>query len=307
MDDLWKAQLAYAPEPEGGTLDAHAVVCGAMGGSAFPGRVATFLGIPRFLSAHCDYGLPDAAPAGAAYLAVSHSGNTEETLSFAEAALERGLPLGAIASGGALLALAEDRALPRVRVPSGAQPRDSVVSVARALLALVKEPDPFPEHAADTALVHRAAAAGERLAEGLAGGVPVFYASTRNGVIASLGKVLMNETAKVPAFANAFPELNHNEMQGWSGGVPALNASFVAVFVGDPTDDPRIARRSVLTQSLLEGAGVRKLRLDLPEGPRAACFLYAWWALRTAAWRLAAGYGTDPVEVPLIERFKRDL
>src|SRR3990167_23058 len=44
--------------------------------------------------------------------------------------------------------------------------------------------------------------------------MPVIYSSVQNSTLAYIWKILLNETAKVSAFCNTFPELTHNELEG---------------------------------------------------------------------------------------------
>src|ERR1700757_4375845 len=100
MRDLLDQQLAFAPEVNGKTIDAPVLVCGGMGGSALPALALQLLGSSKHIIIHRDYDLPEHIPAGAAYVAISFSGNTEETVSFAQKALEKHLPLSVITAGG---------------------------------------------------------------------------------------------------------------------------------------------------------------------------------------------------------------
>src|SRR3712207_4277083 len=49
--------------------------------------------------------------------------------------------------------------------------------------------------------------------------VIVWGADGIGSVAAARWKAQCNENAKVPAFASALPELDHNEIVGWSGGM----------------------------------------------------------------------------------------
>lgn len=300
-NELLSAQQGYVPQVEGVTAASAIVVCGGMGGSALPAEALRFLGITSYVIAHRDYELPASVPEGAQYVALSYSGNTEETLSFAHEALAQGHTLSVVTSGGELLALAKERGLPYVLVPAGLVPRDALLSMTRALLALLGE-----EHLADEVSFDTGAAeaAGEKLVLLLHGRVPLFYASTRNLALAKLGAILMNETAKQPAFANALPELNHNEMQGFASG---SGVSYAAVFLEDGSDDPRLVRRIDLSEKTLAKEGASTMRVMLPSGRRIETLLYGWWLLRTAAHRLAREKGIDPDATPLIDAFKREL
>lgn len=293
---------SYVPSFTGEPLDTRVLVCAGMGGSAFPARVLRMLQASPYLISHQDYGLPPKMPPKAEYVAISYSGETEETLSFVREAFAAELPLSVITSGGTLLTFAREHGIRYVSVPSGLVPRDAVVVMSRALLALLGEDALLPADAEfDLAAAERE---GEALASELSGLIPIVYASTRNMVISDLGKVLFNETAKVPSFANVFPEMNHNELQSFEG---ADVARFAAVFLKDGTDDERVLKRMALTERLLKERGVLTVSLELPSSTRAETFLYAWCLLRSSAQSLAHAQGVEPDATPLIEEFKRLL
>lgn len=307
MNELLAAQSAYQPRVEGKQVTAPVIVCGGMGGSSFPVRIARFLKVTPYLITHQDYGIPERIPEGAHYIALSYSGETEETLSFAEEALKNGLPLSVIAGGGRLLALAKEHGLSYVEIPKGTVPRESIVSMTKALLALIGEEELLVtnEFTFDTAAAEKK---GKELSELLADSIPVFYASSRNKVLGELMKIFSNETAKVPAFTNVLPEMNHNEMQGYGSGERAkdLARPIVAVFLEDTTDDERVQRRMRLTKQLLGMQGVRTASVTIPS-LRTEAVLHTWWTTHIMCFSLASRYGMDPDNTPLIDSFKEML
>ena len=56
----------------------------------------------------------------------------------------------------------------------------------------------------------------KELADRLRGKVPVVYASERMKAVARVWKIKFNENCKIMSFCNSFPELNHNEMVGYT-------------------------------------------------------------------------------------------
>ncbi len=302
MTNLRTLEDSYTPVVEGSTSNAKVLVVGGMGGSAFPAFVLRSLEANAYVIAHQDYGMPRHIPEGAQYIAVSYSGDTEETLSFAQTVLSEGLPLSVVTSGGKLLALAREYHLPYVRVPEGVVPREAILMLSRALLALVGQEHLFTLK--EEIAYASAEEEGETLSNVLKDATPVFYSSTRNEVLARFGKIMMNETAKVPAFWNVFPELNHNELQGYAGeDTDALGA----VFLMDASDSERVRLRMEHTEALLRKKGVRTVRVLLPSSSRAEAFLYGRWLLRHTARLLAKAYDVDPDKTPLIDAFKREL
>jgi glucose/mannose-6-phosphate isomerase len=284
------------------------IVVGGMGGSGFVGELLSFLLPERPLIVHRDYGLPAFAPEDALYIAVSFSGNTEETVSFANEALRAGRRLAVIASGGTLEKFAEREMLPFVSVPTGLRPRYSLVYMVRAALALLTE------RATLDALAHISLSASaleedaEELAHFMLPSVPLFYASVRNGVLARLGKIMMNETARTPAFANVFSELNHNEMQAFDTDMPeGLEHLFRFVLVRDGSDHERIVRRMDAFTELMQERGRIMHRVDISSMSRAEAFIHTWTRFLLAARLLAEPRGIDPDGEPLIEAFKKML
>ena len=104
----WAADLTPPDQPH-----AQEALVAGMGGSGVAGDIARVVAEAQGarVSVTKTYGLPGWAPRAAPLLvAVSHSGNTEETLSVATAAAEAGLASCAVTRGGALGGLAADGA-----------------------------------------------------------------------------------------------------------------------------------------------------------------------------------------------------
>ena len=301
-EDFYTRQVAYTPEVVGEVSPALSIVVGGMGGSGLPGRVLRTLMPERSISVHQDYGLPTPASAHALYIALSFSGDTEETLSFFDAVQAREYNSVVITSGGLLLERAKEAGVPYVVVPSGMQPRDGLLALIKALLAVIGEEDELAEWSAHPSLEKEVGEAAATLAGEVSNRMPLFYASNRNEPLAYIAKIICNETAKVPAFSNVFSEMNHNELQSFGG--PAKGAPLTAVLIRDADDHERITKRMDAFSSLLLEQGVPVYPLTLPKGTRAYQTLWLWLALRSAAHALAAQYGVPADEVPLIQRFK---
>lgn len=299
-------QIAYAPRIEHGPLPEGTPIVGGMGGSGLPARVATFL-TGRPLIAHQTYGIPELLPAHAVTVAISYSGNTGETLSFFHAAQEKGLPVAVISSGGELLKEARKAKMPLVAVPAGLQPRDALLYMTKALLALLGEEVPMIPDAA--ALTNAANASVEGVADFLMNSIPLIYTSTENGALGYIAKITLNETAKVPAFANVFPELNHNEMQGLDplGHTASLSSRFSILILQDPQDGARIQTRMARFAELAQARGLRVQVLSVPRMDRFERLAYVWLLARGAAARLAGQYEVPADEVPFIEEFKKSI
>ena len=267
------------------------------------------------MKVHSDYGLPtlsDAALRETLVIAVSYSGNTEETMDALDEAIRRGVACAAVATGGKLLDRARARGVPFVELPqAGIQPRMALGFMLRALMKLIGDEKGLRDSAQLASALDPSALEpkGKALAKTLEGKVPMVYTSFANRAIAYTWKVKFNEGAKIPAFWNAFPELNHNEMTGFDvmERTKPLSEKASFVFLKDSADHPRIARRMEVARGMLEKRGFPVEMLSLSGG---SVWEKAFSSLLLADWTayfLAETYGTDPEKVPMVEEFKKML
>ena len=303
------AQLTWMPKLEGGTLArCPRIIVGGMGGSALPAYALRFLDAAYPVSVHGDYDLPEGAPEDALYVAISASGNTEETLSFARAARGKGLPLAVISTGGELLAYAKEEGVPHVVVPPISVPRNALIYLMRALLVCAGDAERLAALERVALDEEHSAKSAPALANFMRGGLPIFYASRRNGFLARLAKILVNETAKMPAFANVFPELNHNEMQSFDISAPQETANLARfVLLTHGNDDARIQGRMRAFDACMAELGRGVMRLPLPEKTREDALVETWYTAYLAARSLAEERGVEPNATPLVEAFKKRL
>lgn len=290
------------------------IVCGMGGSNLAPGLIK-LCRKETDLFMHRDYGLSDYSSEfleESLIILSSYSGNTEETLDAFDRAYARGLHSAVITTGGALLKRAQEYAVPHVMVPdTHIQPRSALGFSTKALLALMGESALLteltslgPELSSDS---YRQA--GEALAKRLHGFVPVIYTSLRNGPIAYNWKIKCNETGKIPAFCNVFPELNHNEMNGFDT-MPAtknLSSRYYFLLIRDDADDPRIIKRMDAFGALVRARSFFVEDIILSGSTVFekifSCLILADWT----AFYSARAYGNDPQEVPMIEEFKKQL
>ncbi|MFH0923097.1 MAG: bifunctional phosphoglucose/phosphomannose isomerase [Candidatus Micrarchaeota archaeon] len=279
-----------------------------MGGSALPGDLLNFcFGLSIRVSR--DYDCPPEVDGKTLVLACSYSGNTEETLSAAKQAFDAGGKLVCIATGGKLKKFADEFGLPFVELPSGIQPRCATGYFFSSLTKVLANSG-FLDLKDDElkALSEWLGSkdfdeTGRKIAVKIKGSIPVFYSSSEWWPIARVCKIKINENSKQPAFYNVFPELNHNEMVGFTNPV----ARFTAVFLRNPSDDERVKRRMEITRSLLNEKGVNSIDYQvIGESALQTCFstlLFFDWA----SYHLALENGVDPTPVEMVEGLKKKL
>jgi glucose/mannose-6-phosphate isomerase len=299
------------------------VVCG-MGGSGIAGDVvrgllADRLNCPIVVSK--GYGLPRFCGPKTLLLAVSYSGNTEETVAAYEEAASRECRTVSVSAGGRLRELAEVRNGFHVELPADApMPRAALGYLVGAVLGFVDHSYGWSDLFTDVSATARyldelaprwnPARPTERneakaLAEWLVGRTPVIWGS--EGLLEPVAlrwKNQMNENAKVPAFWSLLPELDHNEVEGWSSDTAQ---EFAVIALRHPGEHPRVAERFALTVELASEAGLdaREVRAE-GDGP------LEWLFSQTLLGDFVSTYlaiirGVDPTPVPALTGLKERL
>lgn len=314
--ETFAQQFSYVPHIERGEkLKKHTyTIVAGMGGSHLAAGIIKALVPGIELYVHRDYGVPPYTKVFMKRLlciACSFSGNTEETLDFAQRAHAEGYSVAVLTSGGKLADFAEANKLPLIRLPktidgNELQPRMATAYMTLALLVLMGEKKLYKHVAALGAALRPSQyrSRGEALAHQIGDTTPLVYASAQNTTLAYQWKIKFNETAKIPAFYNIFPELNHNELNGFVG---APWGRYCVFMLQDADDHPRIQRRMKITAALYKDRGIDvhvvKLAGKNPVEKIFGALLIADWC----ALALAERAGVDPARVPLIEQFKKRL
>lgn len=288
-------------------------IIAGMGGSHLQGDIFQSVAPGFNLSVYEDYGLPPwplSVIKETLVIASSYSGNTEETVSVFEEAVSKKIPVAAISIGGKLLELARQHEVPYIQLPdTGIQPRMALGFAFKALAKMAGRDDLLKEAgmlalALDPGIFQER---GKLLARKLQWKIPLIYASNLNYSAAYNWKIKFNETAKIPAFYNVFPELNHNEMTGFDvkESTKILSEKFHFIFLKDSEDDARIQKRMEVSRKMYENMGFPVEIIDLKGSSKlerifSSLLLADWTAYYTAKF-----YGVDPEQIPMVEEFKK--
>ncbi len=284
-----------------------------MGGSHLAGDIFQAAALGFNLLVRADYGLPS-WPLGVLkntlVIASSYSGNTEEPLNAFEEAISKQIPVVAISIGGKLLEMAKKYGVPYIQIPdTGIQPRMATGFLFKALTKITGREDLLSQAAELGVRLHPAELQekGKALSQKLKGKIPIVYASSKNYCIAYIWKIKFNETAKIPAFYNVFPELNHNEMTGFDvkSSTKNLSEKFHFILLCDSEDPERIQKRMNILESLYT---TRELSVEVVDMQGASRLERIFSSLLLADWATLYAsqfYGTDPEQVPMVEEFKK--
>jgi glucose/mannose-6-phosphate isomerase len=311
-DALWRVESArLEPDSESSGL----VVCG-MGGSAIGGDLAAAAlgpGLGKPLAVVRGYSLPVWTPTDCTVLCSSYSGDTEETVAGYAAAEALGANRVVATTGGTLGESARRDGVPVVGLPAGLQPRAAVgymFTVAAEAAVLYAGSDPLRTEI-DTAAAHLESSRdplherAKELAARLEGSIPVVYGGALTAPVSYRWKTQINENAKLPAFSKEFPEVDHNEIEGWEG--IGDGAALSCVMLTDRDQHPRMRRRFELTAELIEPHASHVETIETEGESRTERLLWAVMLGDLVSLELAALRGVDPMTVVLIERLKDQL
>ena len=310
-DALWRvesARLEAAPA-------AGLFVCG-MGGSAIGGDLAAAALGDRLTAPMMTvrgYALPSWATPEWMVLCSSYSGGTEETLACLEAAETLAAKRVVASTGGALVDRARATGVPVVGLPGIFQPRAAVaymVVVAAELASLAGvAPRIHTEIDAAAAFLSEQAETlqqqAREIAALIAGAVPVVYGADLTAPVARRWKTQVNENAKFPAYWGELPEVDHNELVGWSG--VAGDERPAAIFLEDRDQHPRIRRRFELTAASVRKNAAAVVRVETAGETRIERLLWTVMLGDLVSLELARQRGVDPYPVEAIDRFKEEM
>ncbi len=317
-DAMWRVESAnLEPRDAPGGL----IVAG-MGGSAIGGALArAVLGdrASRPVVLSRGYALPAWTTPDSMVLCSSYSGNTEETLAGYEAAGAVGARRITATTGGRLAEAARADGVPVIPLPGGFQPRAAVaysLVIALEVAAICGVGERL--HAEiDVAAAHAERLVSEwgpegpddclpkELARGLLGTVAQIAGAGLTAAIAYRWKTQINENAKVPCFAGELPEIDHNEIEGWSGADGL--GRYSAVFLDDSDLHPRIRQRIELTRGLIGSHAAATYRVESRGETRMERLVSLVLLGDLVSLYLAVLRGVDPAPVALLERLKGEL
>lgn len=257
-----------------------------------------------------DYDLPKLADKDSLFLAVSYSGNTEETISgYRQAIRINSKKVISLSAGGKLMELAAMNRNQHITLPSGIQPRLSLpyqlVPMLNILynLGLIEKQEAYVRETAKVLEKEGFETKAKEMAQKLKGKVPIIYCSERIFSLAEIWKIALNENAKTPAFYNVFPEFNHNEINGY------LNMTLKpqVIMIQDEQDHPRIIKRIKVIKKLLEERKIEVSALALKGNNFLSRIFSGIYLGLWTSYYLALEYQTDPTEVEIVEDLKEEL
>ena len=297
------------------------VVLAGMGGSALYGLMANgWPGVNVPFEVVRNYTVPAYVDTNTLFIASSHSGNTEETLSALADAEERQAQIVIITSGGKLAQIAAEKRYPLLLLPANYQPRYTIWFGLKALVTIFEALDLTQGKMAELVgardflqqatakwvpTVATAQNVAKQIAQECVGKSVVIYGGPLMFPAVYKWKISFNENAKHVAWCNQLPEFNHNEFIGWTK--QPVQKPYAVVELRSPLEHERVQKRFTVSEQLLSGMRPAPIVVK-PEGET---------LLQQLMWSVALGdfvslytallNGINPTPVDLIEKFKKAL
>ncbi len=293
------------------------VLCG-MGGSAYGGYIASSLFHKEFkvpLTIVNDYSLPGFVNEDSLVLLVSYSGSTEETLSCANEALEKGARIAGFSTGGKLGEFLKDKypgfTFNPLHNPSG-QPRLATGYIAMGTLALLRSLGAFEINLEEVLKAIEEVRNNKNdiktkameIAKSIQNFIPLIFASQHLLGNAHILRNQFNETSKSFSAFEDIPELNHHLMEGLKNPV---DKKLKVLFLSSDSYSEKHRIRLELTKDVVKQNGLDYIDYKPSGSSKLSEVLNVLSFGGYLTFYLAILYGQDPSVIPWVDYFKEKL
>ncbi len=326
IDEAWKG-VSYIPEPKE-CSDAKNIIVSGMGGSGLGADIVRNLMFSKLrvpLDIVNGYSLPNYVNHESLVILSSYSGNTEETIAATKDAIKRRAKIIGISTGGELVKILEKENLVNYKIdpksnPSG-QPRMglgySLIGILAVLAkcnfitlesgeiqSLIVTAEKFVKDFGVGVPTHTNIA--KRIAEKLAGKIPVLMSSEHLIGVAHTFRNQINENAKNFSYSFKISEANHHLIEGLKFPHNAKNLLHF-LFLESKNYHTRNSIRYGITQDVITKNGYNfdiyktTSRRELEEVFEILIFG------SYVSFYLAMLHGIDPTPIPWVDYFKEKL
>lgn len=291
------------------------IVISGLGGSGIGGSIVSELiadscSVPVIINK--DYHLPAFVNTNTLLIISSYSGNTEETLSAMEQGMAKQAQIVCITSGGKVLELAKQHQFDFIEIPGGFPPRSCIgYSLVQLLKVMVnkgfakaslftnlEKAIQLLDH--DSSSIKKEA---QNIAAKLKGKLPVIYSLGSSEGVAVRFRQQINENSKMLCWHHTFPEMNHNELVGWT----EKNDSLVVLTFHTSFDFKRTLKRYEVCKPIFQKFSSGVIDITAKGDSKLEQFLYLIHIGDWISCYIADLKGIDPVEVNVINHLKSEL
>ncbi len=299
------------------------VVITGLGGSAIGGDIlrsygADQIGVPVLVNR--SYTLPRFVGNNSLVVVSSYSGGTEETISAYAMARKKGAQILVISSGGKIGETAAKLHHNWIKIPGGLPPRAALgysfftmltafqnFGLLKSRPAEIKETLGLLKRLSDEYSDYVKNPQPVWVAEQLINMLPIVYSSSeRIDAVNLRWRGQMSENAKTVAFGNFFPEMNHNEIVGYST-LRDILSRFVVIFLIDKGDHPRVAARFNFVKEIIRPYCSEVIEIE-SQGKSLLARMFSLIHLGDwTSYYLALKKNVDPTPVSNIDMLKKSL
>jgi glucose/mannose-6-phosphate isomerase len=243
----------------------------------------------------------------------SYSGNTEETLTAFDSILASGAKIVIISSGGKLIAKAKELGLDYIAVPDdwpspraclgysfvqqlfilnklGLIGRSQIEQIKSSINLLKFDQDDIKEKAAS-------------IAKKLHNKIPIIYTTDRMEAVAVRFRQQINENSKMLCWHHVIPEMNHNELVGWTD----KNEDLAVIYFRNKDDYKRNAIRMDINKEIISKYTSTIIEVYSKGSSLVERAMYFVHLGDFISCYLADLHGVDPIEVNVINYLKGEL
>jgi len=297
------------------------IFCG-MGGSAIG---ATFveniikysINIPIYINT--DYTLPNWVDNQTLAIITSYSGNTEETVSCYNQLIEKKNKPWIITSGGYLLQEAKKNNFTYVELIQNYPPRTAFGFMSSVILQLFIKNEflnkrYYSFELNETALLIKNLSNQYmtydrseplELAKFIYKKNIIIYSSPNTKAVGYRFKSQLAENAKILSYYHYFPELSHNDVEGYENLNDSLD-NYVILWLIDEEDDPRIYKSIKVTSKIIDGIKNQKM-IQFNQDSLLKRQYQMLYFLDCVSFYLSILYKTDPTPVKNISKIKNGI
>jgi glucose/mannose-6-phosphate isomerase len=235
------------------------IVISGMGGSGIGGNIvseamASEIKIPIIINK--DYSLPNFVDTNTLVIICSYSGDTEETVNALYEGLKRESKIICVTSGGKIEVIATQENIDLILIPKGMPPRAAIAYSIIQLLQILNFYDIIPSSFKKNILAaiklidieeKNTLRDARETANLISGKLPIIYSVAGMESVAVRFRQQLNENSKLLCWHNVFPELNHNELQGWR----IKNEEIAVIIFRNDDDSKRNAKRIDISSEII--------------------------------------------------------
>jgi glucose/mannose-6-phosphate isomerase len=295
--------------------DIQNVVVSGLGGSGIGGTIMGELvgdSCPVPVLINKDYFLPAFVNSNTLVIISSYSGNTEETLEALKQALNKKAQIVCITSGGKVEEIAKTNKLDVIKIPGGHPPRSCIgyslvqlikifISVGLApasLLSEVQKSIALLNSESDTIKTEAL-----NIAKKLLHKIPIIYSLGSCEGVSVRFRQQLNENSKMLCWHHVFPEMNHNELVGWT----TRNDSLAVVTFKTSYDYARTQKRFEVCKSVFDKYCHTVIDITAKGASKLEQYFYLIHLGDWISVYLAELKNIDPTEVNVIDHLKKEL